>query len=1140
MEKVSNNVVVIDELPLVTDIQYLEAFTSKSLNRKFSGMVHKGVFRGFECEAVAGKHILVTSKDITGVALVERDDYVLTVRQQDDVLVDMAEIRDGYVVLEAFYQFGVPTKQVDNTSSIDAASIKFVAVGQTQSHHTILCRVTLVDGAPDVTPADISYIERDYGGADIAQHVNTPDPHKQYLLREEAATTEEINNKSNLEKYLELPKLWTALDNALKAVTITTSAPLQATGNALNGITLGIQLATLERQGVVTLSGNYATASDELAATTAAVQRAVNHVIDTCLDKGATAVAAKKIETAFNLALAGNVTGSVSLDGSQDVTLNVTVKKDSHRHTIGYIDGLQDALDSKSPTTHLHDDRYIRSFTLMDEDNARHEVEQGKFVRFASNPNISLKWAAAGDGSEQSPYVLEASVPDASTSSKGVSQLSSSTTSTSETQAATPKGVKTAKEQAISTANTNATNYTNQEIAKLKGEAGAHASLKEVSDAVVSNDGDIAQINKTLPTKANNATLLNTTGAITGGGQIGDELTIGIKDATTAQKGAVQLSSSVTSTSETLGSTAKATKTAHDRAVSAEQAAKAYTDQLISQLLGDAPAEHLNTLKELGDALVDNDSDIAAINAELAKKANKAIQIVVSGALTGGGDLTGNVQLGINDASTAQKGAVQLSSAVNSTSEVLAATPKAVKTAYDLAASKWAYTVATTAKAGAVQLSSAINSTSEAQAATPKAVKLAYDLAAGKWTYRVATTAQTGAVQLSSAINSTSEAYAATPKAVKSAYDLAASKMTQATGDGRYLMRSAKATLTDNDGHGQASVVMNHKGGIPQVAGSSYRIDGSTDSVTATLTIALADNVKAGTEVSLKQIAVATTGVFDFLIELREKGQRVFSPNNRNISDVVNSASSTVYASSKAAKTAYDKAVSALGVANGKWTYRVADLTAAGAVQLSSATNSTSEALAATPKAVKIAYDLAASKWVHRAASTTQTGTVQLTNAVNSTSETLAASAKAVKTAYDKANHSHPYAPASHRHNFSQIDAGTSTGVFIAGDFKGTSDRRLKSNIEQLPEGVLDKLLKLGIYSYVKHGVEEIGVIAQELQEQIPTLVSEGEDGYLSVSHFGLNACSIKAIQEQQVIIDQQAQLIEQLAERLSKLEDRL
>ncbi|MDA6186899.1 phage tail protein, partial [Escherichia coli] len=59
----------------------------------------------------------------------------------------------------------------------------------------------------------------------------------------------------------------------------------------------------------------------------------------------------------------------------------------------------------------------------------------------------------------------------------------------------------------------------------------------------------------------------------------------------------------------------------------------------------------------------------------------------------------------------------------------------------------------------------------ETQAATPKAVKAAYDLANAKYTAQDATTAQKGIVQLSSATNSTSETLAATPKAVKAVMD---------------------------------------------------------------------------------------------------------------------------------------------------------------------------------------------------------------------------------------------------------------------------------------------------------------------------------------------------------------------------------
>lgn len=123
------------------------------------------------------------------------------------------------------------------------------------------------------------------------------------------------------------------------------------------------------------------------------------------------------------------------------------------------------------------------------------------------------------------------------------------------------------------------------------------------------------------------------------------------------------------------------------------------------------------------------------------------------------------------DASLTAKGFVQLSSATNSVSETQAATPKAVKAAYDLANGKYTAQDASTTRKGLVQLSSATNSTSEKQAATPKAVKAAYDLANAKYTAQDATTAQKGIVQLSSATNSTSETLAATSKAVKAVMD---------------------------------------------------------------------------------------------------------------------------------------------------------------------------------------------------------------------------------------------------------------------------------------------------------------------------------------------------------------------------------
>ncbi|ENE6226601.1 phage tail protein [Escherichia coli] len=85
-----------------------------------------------------------------------------------------------------------------------------------------------------------------------------------------------------------------------------------------------------------------------------------------------------------------------------------------------------------------------------------------------------------------------------------------------------------------------------------------------------------------------------------------------------------------------------------------------------------------------------------------------------------------------------------------------------------------------------------------------------------------------------------------------------------------------------------------------------------------------------------------------------------------------------------------------------------ASLTAKGFTQLSSAINSESETLAATPKAVKAAYDLANAKYTAQNATTTQKGIVQLSSATNSTSETLAATPKAVKVVMDETNKKAP------------------------------------------------------------------------------------------------------------------------------------
>ncbi|AVU73291.1 putative phage tail fiber protein H [Salmonella enterica subsp. enterica serovar Typhimurium] len=144
------------------------------------------------------------------------------------------------------------------------------------------------------------------------------------------------------------------------------------------------------------------------------------------------------------------------------------------------------------------------------------------------------------------------------------------------------------------------------------------------------------------------------------------------------------------------------------------------------------------------------------------------------------------------DATLTQKGFTQLSNATDSDDETKAATPKAVKAAMAEARNHthtWNQITGvpdgTLTQKGIVQLSSATDSTSEVLAATPKAVKAAMDKANAAapashthaWNQITGvpdgTLTQKGIVKLNSATDSTSTTEAATPSAVKAAMDKA-------------------------------------------------------------------------------------------------------------------------------------------------------------------------------------------------------------------------------------------------------------------------------------------------------------------------------------------------------------------------------
>ncbi|MEM9919619.1 MAG: tail fiber domain-containing protein [Bacteroidota bacterium] len=134
----------------------------------------------------------------------------------------------------------------------------------------------------------------------------------------------------------------------------------------------------------------------------------------------------------------------------------------------------------------------------------------------------------------------------------------------------------------------------------------------------------------------------------------------------------------------------------------------------------------------------------------------------------------------------------------------------------------------------------------------------------------------------------------------------------------------------------------------------------------------------------------------------------------------------------------------------------------------------------------------------------------------------------------------------------------TVSGAISATAFNVSSDRRLKRDFEDI-SSPLEKILATNgqRYYYTDKTMEfpfnnmpqteQLGYIAQELQEILPQAVNQDDSGYLSVKYHMLVPVITEAMKEQQDIIDQQQvtideqqTTIDQQKARMAQLEDRL
>ena len=92
------------------------------------------------------------------------------------------------------------------------------------------------------------------------------------------------------------------------------------------------------------------------------------------------------------------------------------------------------------------------------------------------------------------------------------------------------------------------------------------------------------------------------------------------------------------------------------------------------------------------------------------------------------------------------------------------------------------------------------------------------------------------------------------------------------------------------------------------------------------------------------------------------------------------------------------------------------------------------------------------------------------------------------------------------------------------GPWSVASDARLKTNIEQVRTGMLDRLLRLRSYTFsyredaIRSGLAtegvKLGLLAQEVREVFPSWVDEGYGGYLYVTERSLTPILVDALRE--------------------------
>jgi hypothetical protein len=346
------------------------------------------------------------------------------------------------------------------------------------------------------------------------------------------------------------------------------------------------------------------------------------------LGKADNAASATKLATVRTISLTGDVTGSISFDGSANAVFNAVVTDDSHSHS-NYLPLTGGVVSGGITAGSLNS-------SIINTGNGQQLIlNAGESEGKVANQTAEYVYANAEQG-------LMVSTPD---SSHGNWEAGYSVQNT----VITGRGITVDGSSVFHTANLGKAQVDAWDVnaGTLDGlDSTAFVKVADLSSSILTNStvtGANSTAVKTAYDKGVEALNMANTKLTSTDKAVDSDLLDGLDSSAFVKTSA--LTNSVTSTSSTLAATAAAVKLAYDRGTAGIDRANAVK----SELLGGAPAAALDTLNELAIALTANDSDIAAITTSIAGKlgstenAVSASKLVTARNIALTGDVTGSV-----------------------------------------------------------------------------------------------------------------------------------------------------------------------------------------------------------------------------------------------------------------------------------------------------------------------------------------------------------------------------------------------------------------------------------------------------------------------------------------------------------------